>query len=216
VARRPFFGHKVIVLRFSASSHPIGENKVSMSNVTSGELDQFIMRLGKLTFAMGLLEMTLIAIHCRMTGKSEEELGLEHAFQHRQALEKKVKSLRWTAGEEADFIRRLEDVRALSKRRNPFIHIAAGIVSDNSIPKIPAGSVIDLRSYGLGFTRWDGKSGMIGYVARKIDLDEMDKLVDDIHNARIGFTPYMDLVDKIEQPPLRVPEPAEGKLIARF
>jgi hypothetical protein len=186
-----------------------------MSNVTSADWDHFIMRLGKLTFSMGLLEMALIAIHCRMTGKSEQELGLEHAFQHRQALEKKVKSLGWTAAEEADFIKRLEEVRALSKRRNVFIHIAAGTVSDdNSIRGIPAGGVIDLRTYGLGFTHWDGKSGTIGCVARTIDLEEMDKLINDIHEARIGFTPYMDLVDKIRHPVQRFPQPEEGKLIA--
>jgi hypothetical protein len=185
-----------------------------MSNVTLGDWDHFIMRLGKLTFSMGLLEMTLIAIHCRMIDKSEQELGLEHAFQHRQALEKKVKSLGWKAAEEADFIKRLEEVRALSKRRNVFIHIAAGTVSDNSIPGIPAGSVIDLRTYGLGFTHWDGKSGTIGYVARTIDSEEMDKLINDIHEARIGFTPYMDLVDKIRHPAQRFPEPEEGQLIA--
>ena len=89
MARRPFFGYKVIVLRFSASSHPIGENEVSMSNVTSGELDQFIMRLGKLTFAMGLLEMTLIAI--MMTGKSEG--SRPRHVQHRSAREKSSPAL---------------------------------------------------------------------------------------------------------------------------
>jgi hypothetical protein len=36
--------------------------------VASEEWDQFIMRLGKLAFAMGWLEMTLIAMHSRMTG----------------------------------------------------------------------------------------------------------------------------------------------------
>jgi hypothetical protein len=182
--------------------------------VASEEWDQFIMRLGKLAFAMGLLEMTLIAMHSRMTGKSEEELGLEHGFQHRQALEKKVKSLPWTAAEKSDFIKRLGEVRVLAKRRNPFIHVAAGIVSDNSILGIPAGSVIDLRTYGMGFTSWDGESANIGYVAKKIDFEGMDKLIADIHRAQIEFTLYMELVDKIEHPAREFPEPAEGKLIA--
>jgi hypothetical protein len=104
--------------------------------VTSKEWDQFLMTLGKLAFAMGSLEMTLIGMHCRITGKTEAELGLEHGFQHRQALEKKVETLSWTAAEKSDFINRLGEVRALAKRRNPFIHVAAGIVSDNSIPGI--------------------------------------------------------------------------------
>jgi hypothetical protein len=102
----------------------------------------------------------------------------------------------------------------LAKRRNPFIHAAAGIVSDNSIPGIPAGSVIDLRTYGMGFTSWDGESANIGYVAKKIDFEGMDKLIADIHQAQIGFTPYMELVDKIEHPAREFAEPAEGKLIA--
>lgn len=182
--------------------------------VISSQWDQFIMRLGGLTNAMGLLEMALIAMHCRMTGKSEDELGLEHAFQHRQALERAVKSLHWTAAEKANFIKRLEEVRALAKRRNVFVHIAAGIVSDDSIPGIPAGSVIDLRTYGIGYTRWDEKSGTIGYVAKKIDFDEIDRLIAEIHVARIGFVPYMELVDSISHPPRRFPAPEEGKLIA--
>jgi hypothetical protein len=182
--------------------------------VTSDQWDQFIMRLGGLTHAMGLVEMTLIAMHCRMTGKSEDELGFEHAFQHRQALAKAVKSLHWAAAEKADFIKRLEEVRALAKRRNVFVHIAAGIVSDNSIHGIPAGSVIDLRTYGIGYTRWDGKSGTIGYVAKKIDFDEMDRLIAEIHAARVEFVPYMDLIDSISHPPRIFPAPEEGKLIA--
>jgi hypothetical protein len=182
--------------------------------VTANEWDQFLMTLGKLAFAMGSLEMTLIAMHCRISGKLEEELGLEHAFQHRQALENKVEALPWTAAEKSDFIKRLGEVRVLAKRRNPFIHVAAGIVSDNSIPGIAAGSVIHLRSYGIGFTSWDGQSGNIGYVAKKIDFDEMNKLIEDIREAQLGLTPYMELVDKIESPPREFPEPAEGKLIA--
>lgn len=77
-------------------------------------------------------------------------------------------------------------------------------MSNNSIPGIPAGSVIDLRTYGMGFTSWDGKSGTAG----------MDKLIADIHEAQFGFTPYMELVDKIRHPAREFPEPAEGKLIA--
>jgi hypothetical protein len=172
------------------------------------------MRLGSLTHAMGMLEMALIAMHCRIIGKSEDELGLEHAFQHRQALERIIKSIGWAAAEQEDFIRRLWEVRSLAKRRNVFVHVAAGTVSDNSISGISAGSVIDLRSYGMGFTSWDGTSGSIGYVAKKIDFGEMDKLVEEIHAARMGFAPYMDLVDKIGHPPQRFPQPAEGRLIA--
>jgi hypothetical protein len=181
---------------------------------TSVEWDQFIMQLGKLAYATGLLEKTLIAMHCRMTGKSEDDLGFEQSYQHRKALEEKVNSMNWTAAEKADFIMRLSEVRTLSKRRNLFIHIGAGIVSDNSIAGIPAGSVIDLRTYGMGFTSWDGSSGTIGYIAKKIDFQEMDKLTADIHEARVGFGPYMELVDKIEHPAREFPEPAQGKLIA--
>jgi hypothetical protein len=182
--------------------------------LTSTEWDQFLMALGKLAFAMGSLEMTLIAMHCRIAGKSEAELGSEHGFQHRQALEKKVEALPWASHEKGDFIKRLGEVRSLAKRRNSFIHVAAGIVSNDSIPGIPAGSVIDLRTYGIGFTSWDGQRGNIGYVAKKIDLREMSKLTKDIHEAQLGFTPYMELIDKIESPTREFPEPAEGKLIA--
>jgi len=87
-------------------------------------------------------------------------------------------------------------------------------VSDNSIAGIPAGSVIDLRTYGTGFTSWDGSSGTIGYIAKQIDFQEMDKLTADIHEARVGFSPYMELVDKIEHPAREFPEPAQGELIA--
>ncbi len=165
---------------------------------------------------MGFLELAIISMHCRITGKSEEELELQHGYQHRISLESKVKSLNWSADKEKDFIDRLWDVQRLYKRRNKFVHIAAGIVGDDSIPNIPTGSVIDVRSYGLGFSNWDGIRGTIGLVARRIDLAEIDQLIDDINKARLGFVPYMDLVDEIKHPPRPFPEPEEGKLIAGF
>jgi hypothetical protein len=44
------------------------------------------------------------------------------------------------------------------------------------------------------------RSLTIGAVAKTIDLNEIDKLIDDLNQARLGLVPYMELVDKITHP----------------
>jgi hypothetical protein len=41
---------------------------------------------------------------------------------------------------------------------------------------------------------------MIGLVAKKIDLSEIDKF-NDYQQARLGLVPYMELIDKIAHRP---------------
>ena len=50
--------------------------------------------------------------------------------------------------------------------------------------------MIDLRTYGMGFTNWNGTAGTIGYVAKKIDFGEMDELIDEI----LGLGPLEELM----------------------
>jgi hypothetical protein len=96
------------------------------------------------------------------------------------------------------------------------IHLAAGWVSNRSIDGVPAGSIVDLRTYGFGVTKSesssDGKetSWTIGAVAKPIDLNEIDKLIDDLQQARLGLGPYMELVDKITHPPKPAAEILDG------
>jgi hypothetical protein len=162
------------------------------------EWNRLIAKIGLLTLTAGLLEAAITAMHCKATGKSDAEFKGRQRLNgpQRDGLKKAVKSLDWPDNKKAELMTRLSDIAALDMRRNAFIHLAAGIVSNNSLHGVPAGSVIDLRTFGIGVTT----EGTIGLVATKIDLDEIDRLIDDINHARVGLGPYMELVDKIRHP----------------
>jgi hypothetical protein len=149
---------------------------------------------------MGVLEATVMAMHCRATCQDEEKLKSRLNGAQREGLKSAAKSLGWPADIQADLEKRLSEIGKLDTRRNRFVHIAAGIVSDDSIDGVPAGSVIDLRTCGIGRTKVDGGTETFGIVAKKIDLVEIDNLVDDIQKARLGLVPYMELVDEIIHP----------------
>jgi hypothetical protein len=46
-----------------------------------------------------------------------------------------------------------------------------------------------------------GTSWTIGVVAETIDLKEIDKLINDLRQARLDLVPYMEMMDKITHPP---------------
>jgi hypothetical protein len=165
------------------------------------EWDQFVYKIGLLTLAMGTLEAAIMAMHCKATNQREADLESRLNKAQRDGLKRAVESLDWPDYKKADLARRLSDIAALDKRRNNFIHIAAARVADNSIAGVPAGSVIDGRTYGLGVTSSDGTSWTIGVVAKRIDLTDIDKLFAEINEARLGLVPYMELVDAIKHPP---------------
>lgn len=92
------------------------------------------------------------------------------------------------------------------------IHAALGLAGDGSIAGVPAGSVIDLRTYGIGFTERIGdNTWKIGVVGERFHLRQIDQLIDEVHAARRGLIPYMELVGKIRHPAKQFPEPALGK-----
>jgi hypothetical protein len=172
----------------------------------SNEWDQLVAKIGLLTLTAGLLEAAVMTMHCKATNQSEAELKSRLNKAQRRGLKKAVKSLDWPDAKKCDLTKRLSEIAALDKRRNALIHLAAGFVSDNSIDGVPAGSAIDLRTYGFGVTKTksgaDGKvvSYSIGVVAKKIDMTEIDGLINDFQQARLGLVPYMDLVDAITHP----------------
>jgi hypothetical protein len=93
------------------------------------------------------------------------------------------------------------------------IHAAAGLVADSSIAGVPPGSVIDLRTYGLGFKPIDDRTWAIVPVGSRIELAEIDALTQEIHAARRSLVPYMELADKIQHPPKPFPFPTPGALL---
>jgi hypothetical protein len=91
------------------------------------------------------------------------------------------------------------------------IHAALGVVSHGFIPGVPKGSIIDLRSYGIGFSSRKGNTWTIGHVGKRVHLREIDRLTEDVHKARVGLSPFMELVDKIKHPSRPFPLPEVGK-----
>jgi hypothetical protein len=175
------------------------------------EWDRFVAKIGLLTLTAGMLEAAVMAMHCKAANISERELKSRLNGPQRDGLKKAVKTLDWPDAKKADLTRRLSEIAVLDKRRNALIHLAAGWVSNHSIEGVPADSIVDLRTYGFGVTKSesssDGKetSWTIGVVAKTVDLNEVDKLIDDLQQAHLGLVPYMELLDTIIHPP----KPAE-------
>ena len=155
-----------------------------MCTANTNKWNRLVAKIGLMALTAGLLEAAIMEMHCRAaTGKSDAEFkGAERLnWAQRKGLKKAVKSLNWFNDKKAELTERLSEIAALDIRRNGFIHLAAGIVSNNSVDGVPAGSAIDLRTFEIGVT----SERMIGLVATKIDLDEIDRLIDDINQARL-------------------------------
>ncbi len=174
------------------------------------EWDQLVVKIGTLTLAVGTLEMAIIAMVCRILGQTEEEIGI---YDNQRWCLKfiEVAPSNWPADQRADLAKRLKKIRQLYARRNRMIHAALGVAGDGSIAGVPAGSVIDLRTYGIGYTARKGNTWTIGIVGKRLHLHDIDRLTTDILNARLGLVPFMELVDKIKHPAKPLPLPKLGK-----
>lgn len=176
------------------------------------EWDQLVVKIGTLALTVGVLEMAIISMVCRILDQTEEEIGIRNNSQWCKKFIK-VAPASWSDAERADLEKRLGEIRALYRRRNQLIHAALARASDGSIAGVPAGSVIDLRTYGLGFTSQQGNTFTIGIVGKRVHLNEIDQLTAEVHQARLGLVPYMELVDNIRHPAKSFPAPVVGKLL---
>jgi hypothetical protein len=174
------------------------------------EWDQLVVKIGTLTLAVGILEMAIISMVCRVLGQTEEEIGIYSNNWWCQKLSE-VAPASWSNEERKDLNKRLKKIRRLYQRRNRMIHAALAVVSDGSIAGVPAGSIIDLRTHGMGFTKRKGNTWTIGIVGKRLHLHEIDRLTADIQKARRGLVPYMQLVDQIKHPAKPFPMPRLGK-----
>jgi hypothetical protein len=166
--------------------------------------------MGALTLAVGTLEMAITAVVCRIVGKTEREIGIRtNSGWCKKFIE--VAPASWPDQAREELAVRLKKIRRLYRRRNQMVHAALGRAGDDSISGVPAGSVVDLRTYGIGFTRRKGNTWTIGIVGKRLHLGEIDKLTEDVHSARVGLVPYMELADEIRHPPKPFPMPALGK-----
>jgi hypothetical protein len=93
------------------------------------------------------------------------------------------------------------------------IHAAVGLAIDGSISGVSEGGIVDLRTYGIGFSEKQGNTWTIGVIGKQLHLHEIDELIQDIHSARLGLVPYMELVDQIKHPAKPFPTPELGKLL---
>ena len=174
------------------------------------EWDQLVVKMGRLALAVGYLEVAVIGMVCRILGQHEEEVGIWSNHEWCKKLNE-IAPADWADDTKKDLEKRLSLVRQLYRKRNKLIHAALGIAGDNSISGVPAGSVINLRTYGIGFTKREGNTWTIGTLGERIDLQELDALIEEIHDARLGFVPFMELVDKIRHPAKQFPMPEVGK-----
>jgi hypothetical protein len=174
-----------------------------MTESPATELDQLFVTMGKLTLAAAYLETAIIAIVCRIVGKSEEEFG----WQTNQWWCKKLNEVAPATWDKQSLAECTSNIRELYRQRNHMIHAAIGVAGDDFIPGAPRGSLIDLRTYGLQF-RPDGPNRWtIGIGAKRVELGEVDKLTENIHAARLSLVPFMELADKIKHPPKPFPVP---------
>jgi len=163
------------------------------------EWNQLIIKMGELTVAAGSLEAAIISMVCHILGKSEKEIA---RLSNKGWCDKFIRHApsSWTETQRKDLSERIKVIRNLYLRRNDLIHAALRIVTDEHIHGIPPGSIIDVRTYGFGCTKQEGNKFAFGWLAKRVNLDEIDRLVDDLHNARIGLVPFMELVENIPQP----------------
>jgi hypothetical protein len=178
------------------------------------EWDQLVIKIGTLALAVGYLEMAIISMVCRILRKTEDDVGKRHPNAWWCAKLKEVASSSWSDAQKVDLSERLKKIRELYLQRNRLIHAALAVVADGSISGVPQGAIVDLRTYGIGFTKQQGNTWTIGVVGKRLNLHEIDELIQRINEARLGLAPYMELVDKIKHPPKPFPMPPEiGRLL---
>jgi hypothetical protein len=174
------------------------------------EWDQLVVKIGTLALAVGHLEVAIIMMVCHILGKTEEQIGIQTNSSWCKKLNEVAPEF-WSDEQRSDLARRLSHIRSLYRRRNKLIHSAIGIVNDDSVVGVPAGSAIDMRTYGIGFTKQEGNTFTFGVVAERVNLDEIDSLCNDVRQARVDLVPYMELVDQIKHPAKPFPLPVLGK-----
>jgi hypothetical protein len=177
------------------------------------EWDQLVIKMGKLTLAAAYLEIAIITIVCGILGESEEEITNGKWPTNKWWCDKlnTVAPASWSTADKQLLATCLSNIRDLYLRRNRMIHAALGIAADGSVPSVPPGSVIDLRTYGLGFSSNEGNKWTIGVVGKRVELREFDELTEKIRAARLSLVPFMELVDKIKHPARPFPLPELGK-----
>jgi hypothetical protein len=178
----------------------------------ASEWDQLVTKIGALALAAGHLEMAIISIVCRIVGKTEDEIGIRSNKLWCEKL-REVAPSSWSVVQKEDLSKRLKKIRNLYLRRNRLIHAAVAVAGDASILGVPKGGILDLRTYGIGFSKRKGNTWAIGVIAKRLHLHEIDKLIQDVHNARIGLVPFMEMADTIKHPAKPFPAPTLGKLL---
>jgi hypothetical protein len=178
------------------------------------EWDQLVVKMGELTLAAGYLENAIIAIVCGIRGQLEEEISGKDKWRTNKWWCNNLNTVApasWSTADKQLLATCLSNIRDLYLRRNRMIHAALGIAADGSVPNVPPGSVIDLRTYGLGFSSVEGNKWTIGVVGKRVELREFDELTEKIRAARLSLVPFMELVDKIKHPARPFPMPELGK-----
>src|SRR5580700_759310 len=136
---------------------------MTVEPAASEEWERLVVKVGKLALAVGSLELAVIYLFCGIVGRTEEEIGIStNADWCRKLIEVAPKS--WPDEERANLKEHVEKIRRLYRRRNKLIHSALAVAVDDLIPGVPAGSVVDLRTFGIGFTERVGNTWTLGVV----------------------------------------------------
>lgn len=184
------------------------------------ELDRLATKMGQLALATGWLEVAIIEIVCRIQGKSERELNNKRGDkEYRRSNSewckdlKKIAPLSWSDSERETLFKKLDHIRAQYVNRNELTHACFAIAEDDTIPGIPRGSVIDWRTFGTGFVEVEKNTFALTIIAKKVDLQQIDDLTENIHQARMALLPFWTLANQISHPDKRIRLPAHGKLL---
>jgi hypothetical protein len=164
------------------------------------EWDQLVMRMGKLTLAAGYLEMAIIAIVCRILCQSEEQIAKDK-WRTNKWWCKKLDEVAPAAWDKDLLTKCMCNIREVYGQRNRMVHAALGVTGDDSVPGVPPGSPIDLRTYKVGFRSNEDNKRIFGIVGKRVEVREFDELTEKIHAARLSLVPFMELADKISHPP---------------
>jgi hypothetical protein len=81
----------------------------------SDEWDQLVTKIGLLTLTVGVLEAAVMAMHCKATSQSEEELKSRLNRPQREGLKRAVKSLDWPDDKKTDLTKRLADIEVSTR-----------------------------------------------------------------------------------------------------
>jgi hypothetical protein len=174
------------------------------------EFDQLVVKLGTLALAAASLEVAIIFIVCRILGQTEEETGIRNNDQWCQKF-KEVAPASWPSQLRTDLAKQLKKIRNLYMRRNRLIHASFGIAGDSSIRGVPEGSIVDMRTYGVGFIAQGHNTWTLRIVGKRLHLSQIDRLVEEIRRARFSLVPYLELSDKIKPRSVPLPVPKPGK-----